>query len=127
MPVEAESQRERLERLALHIASAMPKFVQVSQVTSHDELEILIAPTGVTPVLTFLRDNSECLFNSLVDIAGVDFPQRENRFEVVYNILSVHHNQRVRVRTYTDELTPIDSAVPVHLSADWFEREAWDM
>lgn len=127
MPVEAESKRDRLERLGVHIASSMPKFVQVAQVTAQDELEILIAPTGVTPVLTFLRDNSECLFNNLVDVAGVDFPQRENRFEVVYNILSVHHNERVRVRTYTDELTPIDSAVPVFKSADWFEREAWDM
>jgi len=77
--------------------------------------------------LLLLLLTSRCLFNNLIDIAGVDFPQRTNRFEVVYNMLSVHHNERVRVRTYTDELTPIDSAVPVFKAANWFEREAWDM
>ncbi|CAL1270219.1 unnamed protein product [Larinioides sclopetarius] len=87
----------------------------------------MISPDGVIPVLTFLKDHHLAQFESLVDIAGVDVPTREYRFEIVYNLLSLRYNARIRVKTYTDELTPIDSACDVYKAANWYEREIWDM
>ena len=79
------------------------------------------------PLLTFLRDDPSCLFKILVDVAGVDYPERTPRFEVVYQLLSLKHNTRVRVKLATDAQTPVPSATPVFSSANWFEREVWDM
>merc|ERR1712048_765250 len=81
----------------------MPKYVQKVQLTSGDELEILIAPEGLLPVMSFLKDHHNAQFASLVDIAGLDMPTREYRFEVVYNLLSLRYNARIRVKTYDDE------------------------
>lgn len=97
------------------------------QLTSGDELEILIAPSGVVPVLQFLKDNHYAQFTNLTDIAGMDVPCRKYRFEIIYNLLSVRYNSRVRVKTYTDELTPVDSCNEVFKAANWYEREIWDM
>lgn len=104
----------------------MPKFVQQFSVYK-DELVICIAPEGVEPVLTFLRDHSQALYKSVVDIAGVDYPTRSKRFEVVYNLLSYKHGSRIRVKTYADEVTPVPTSVTVYRGADWYEREVWDM
>ncbi len=79
------------------------------------------------PLLEFLRDNEECLFAQLMDIAGVDYPEREHRFEVVYQLLSLKHNRRIRVKVHTDEATPVPSACGLFSSAGWYEREVWDM
>jgi NADH-quinone oxidoreductase subunit C len=79
------------------------------------------------PVLTRLRDAPNLLFEQLIDVCGVDYPDRPLRFEVVYNLLSVSHNLRVRVKVATDEDTPVPSVVGVYPSANWFEREAWDL
>jgi len=68
-----------------------------------------------------------CRFTQLVDICGADYPSREKRFDVVYHLLSLHRNQRIRVKIQTDETTPVPSAVPVWPAANWFEREAFDM
>jgi len=104
----------------------MPKFVQQFSVYK-DELVIYICPAGVEPVLTFLRDHTNALYKSAVDIAGVDYPSRDKRFEVVYNLLSYKHNSRIRVKTYADEVSPVPSSVPVYRGADWYEREIWDL
>lgn len=77
--------------------------------------------------LTFLRDDTNCLFKILVDVCGVDYPEREERFEVVYHLLSLKHNQRIRVKVSTDEDTPVPSVVGVFSTANWFEREVWDL
>ena len=105
----------------------LPKYVQAAQVTHVSELEIMVAPSAIIPVLTFLRDHGPAQFKSLVDVAGVDIISRKNRFEVVYNLLSVANNARIRVKTYTDELGPVDSATEVFNAANWMEREVWDM
>ena len=63
----------------------------------------------------------------LVDLCGVDYPEREQRFEVVYHLLSLKHNQRIRVKVATDEATPVPSVIEVFGAADWYERETWDM
>ena len=119
--------RENLSEFGKYVADCMPKYVQKVQLTAGDELEVLIAPEGVIPVLSFLKNHHNAQFASLVDIAGVDVPTREYRFEIVYNLLSLRYNSRIRVKTYTDEMTPIDSACSVFRAADWYEREIWDM
>lgn len=92
-----------------------------------DELVIRTRPQYIQKVLTFLRDDSQCQFRCLVDLCGTDYPEREQRFDVVYNLLSVQQNNRIRVKVATDEVTPVPSVSSVFPSAEWFEREAWDM
>ena len=91
------------------------------------ELCIEVAREAVVRVLTYLRDDEACRFGALMDVCGVDWPQRPLRFDVVYNLLSMRHNRRIRVKVATDENTPVPSAVPVFPSAGWFERETWDL
>ena len=99
----------------------------VEKQVAYDELTIVVAAGAIPRVLTFLRDEPSLLFKELVDLCGVDYPERERRFDVVYHLLSMHHNQRIRVKVETDEATPVPSVVPVFPNANWFEREAWDM
>lgn len=117
----------QLTDYGVFIAECLPKYVQKVQIAHGDELEIMIAPEGIIPVLTFLKDHHLAQFESLADIGGVDVPTREYRFEIVYNLLSLRYNARIRVKTYTDELTPLDSACEVYKAANWYEREIWDM
>lgn len=91
------------------------------------ELSLTIRREAIRQVLFFLRDDANCLFRQLVDICGVDFPERDERFEVVYNLLSTTHNLRVRVKVMVSEGTPVDSVTDIFSSANWYEREAWDM
>lgn len=110
-----------------YIHDILPKYVQQTQLTHNNELEVLIHPDGIIPVLTFLRDHQNSEFRQLQDVTVVDIPKNVCRFELVYNLLSITYNSRIRVKTYTDELTPVDSATSVFNSANWAEREAWDM
>jgi len=120
-------EKKTLTDFGRYVAECLPKYVQKVQLATGNELEILIAPEGIVPVLSFLKDHHNCQFTSLADIAGMDVPARPNRFEVIYNLLSLRFNSRIRIKTYTDELTPIDSAYEVHVGANWYEREIWDM
>ncbi|NP_001088497.1 uncharacterized protein LOC495365 [Xenopus laevis] len=117
----------QLSAFGEYVAEIMPKYVQQVQVTCNGELEVMVHPDGVIPVLVFLRDHTNAQFKSLADLTAVDIPARTNRFEIVYNLLSLRFNSRMRVKTYADELTPIESAVPVFQAANWYEREVWDM
>lgn len=117
---------EALTELGAYISEALPKeALEIS--VEHDELMLVANPAGITRVLSFLRDDANCLFKQLVDLCGVDYPEREQRFDVVYNLLSLSHNQRIRVKIRTDEATPVPSVVEVFNSAGWYEREAWDL
>jgi len=90
------------------------------------ELVIQVKRDDIVRVLTYLRDNVNCQFKQLVDLCGVDYPEREERFEVVYNLLSMTLNRRIRVKVRTGgELVP--SVVGVFSTAGWFERECWDL
>ncbi|ORX66678.1 or F420H2 dehydrogenase [Basidiobolus meristosporus CBS 931.73] len=109
-----------------YLMSVLPKYIQQFSVYK-DELTLHVAPTSVLEVLEFLRDHDSAQFKSLVDICGADYPGRTNRFEVVYNLLSLRYNSRIRVKTYCDEVTPVPSSVGLFNGANWFEREAWDM
>jgi len=91
------------------------------------ELTLRVQAGAIARVLTYLRDEPNCQFKLLLDLCGVDYPEREERFEVVYHLLSPRQNQRVRVKVGTDEVTPVPSVTGVFASAMWYEREAWDM
>ncbi len=96
-------------------------------VVAYGELMVTIEASAVTKLLTFLRDDQNCQFKQLVDVTAVDYPDREARFTVVYNLLSLRHNQRVRVKTTVAEGTTLASVVGVFSSANWLEREVWDL
>ncbi|MDB5431010.1 MAG: hypothetical protein JWP35_2126 [Caulobacter sp.] len=92
-----------------------------------DELT-LTGPAGrVVEALTQLRDHPDCRFAQLIDLCGVDYPERPMRFDVVYHLLSLTKNHRVRLKVQTDEDTPVPSVTSVYPCADWYEREAFDM
>jgi len=117
---------ETLERLGETIASALAGSV-VGYWVAQDELTITASARDIVQVATFLRDDERCRFISFVDITAVDWPSREQRFDVVYHLLSPRLNQRIRVKAPTDEVTPVPSAVDVYAGANWFEREAFDL
>ncbi len=94
---------------------------------AYGELMVIAEAAAVPKLLTFLRDDQNCQFKQLVDVTAVDYPEREARFTVVYNLLSLRHNQRVRVKTAVAEGVPMASVTGVFSSAIWFEREVWDM
>lgn len=91
------------------------------------ELTINVARNAIKGVLKQLRDDARCQFEVLIDICGVDWPAREDRFDVVYHLLSPRLNQRIRVKLTTNETEPVPSAIEIFPAADWFEREAYDM
>ncbi|MEQ1670192.1 MAG: NADH-quinone oxidoreductase subunit C [Hyphomicrobium sp.] len=95
--------------------------------TAHGEQTLTVAVDDLTAVLTYLRDDPACQFAVLIDICGVDYPAREKRFEVVYHLLSPRLNKRIRVKTSTDETTPVASVNDIYPAANWYEREAYDM
>src|SRR5713226_687165 len=92
----------------------------------YDELTVTVRPAAIVPFLRFLHDDGRLAFVSLIDVCGVDWPQRPQRFDVVYHLLSPRKNKRIRVKIMTDEDTPIPSITPVFPGADWFERETYD-
>ena len=98
-----------------------------SSVIAHGELTITAAAGKIGDVLKTLRDDPGCQFEILIDLAGVDYPERAQRFEVVYHLLSPRLNQRIRVKIAADEATQVPSVIPVFPNADWYEREAYDM
>ncbi|GEO82162.1 NADH-quinone oxidoreductase subunit C [Pararhodospirillum oryzae] len=117
---------ESLTELGARIETALPTDV-VRASLERDELVVIALRPAIVRVLTFLRDDSACRCKQLVDLCAVDYPGREERFEVVYNLLSLHHNHRVRVKIGAAEDTPVPSVTRVFSTAGWFEREAWDM
>lgn len=94
---------------------------------SYDELNVSATPETILALLTFLRDDARCGFISMIDICGVDWPQREKRFDVVYHLLSPKQNLRIRIKVAVADGESVPSATAVYKGAEWFEREAWDM
>ena len=115
-----------LEALGEKVAAAFPQDVLRREI-AHDELIVGVRREAIVRVLQFLRDDPDCRFGILVDICGVDYPERAERLEVVYNLLSLTHNRRIRLKVTTDEQTPVPSATPIYSAAGWFERECWDL
>tara|TARA_R110002096_G_scaffold342687_3_gene535684 strand:+ start:1260 stop:1883 length:624 start_codon:yes stop_codon:yes gene_type:complete len=120
------SSDEELKDLGEHIVSKNSNDV-IDYKVAYNELTVNARRDKITNLLTFLRDDANCKFVQLSDVCGVDYPEREERFDVVYHLLSMHHNQRIRVKITTDEETTVPSVCDVFPSANWYEREAWDM
>ena len=91
------------------------------------ELTLSVEAPDIVRMASFLRDDAQCQFKLLIDICGVDYPSRARRFDVVYHLLSIAKNQRIRLTLETDDATPVPSLVSVYPAAAWFEREAFDM
>lgn len=94
---------------------------------AYDELTVSVSKESLINVLTFLRDDVQCQFINLTDISGVDYPERAERFDVVYQLMSPRQNLRMRVKVTADEDVLVPSATAVFIGADWFEREIYDM
>ena len=94
---------------------------------AHDELSLTTSAGNIVSVLRFLRDDTQTQFACMIDICGVDYPQRKARFEIVYHLLSPRQNMRVRVKLSVDAATTVPSCVEIYPGADWFERETYDM
>lgn len=117
---------EALIELGEVVAAAKPDAVKCQRIT-HDELTLVSDPGSIIELLKFLQGNAACQFTTLVDICGVDYPDREQRFEVVYHLLSMRQNQRIRITVPVSEDEIVPSCIELYPAADWFEREVFDM
>jgi NADH-quinone oxidoreductase subunit C len=115
-----------LEALAAHLSASLPDAVLGSEIR-HGELCVRVAREALPRVLQFLRDDDRCRFAVLADLCGVDYPDRAQRFEVVYNLLSMALNQRIRIKLEVGENEPVPSVTGLFSCAGWWEREAWDL
>jgi NADH-quinone oxidoreductase subunit C len=117
---------EALNKLGTYLTGKLgPKLVGFE--VAIGELSIDVKRDAIPEVVAFLRDDERCRFGCLIDLCGVDYPEREERFDVVYHLLSPWLNHRIRVRTKAGEETPVPSIVPLFPAANWFEREAYDL
>ncbi|MCF3935101.1 NADH-quinone oxidoreductase subunit C [Acuticoccus sp. M5D2P5] len=109
----------------------MIRVAQADAVIEHKiefgQLTVMLTRSGLVEVVRFLRDDPRTAFVNLVDICGVDWPARAERFDVVYHFLSPVHNLRIRLKVMTDERTPVPSLSGIFPAADWYEREAYDL
>jgi NADH-quinone oxidoreductase subunit C len=115
--------REYREYLMEHL----PSKVEVQHLSDDKALVIHTAPEHIVSILAFLRDDARSQYKVLTDITAVDYPERDERFEVVYNLLSLRFSTRIRVKLRADETMLVPSATAVYSAANWFEREVWDM
>ena len=117
---------DALTALATHIQTACSDAVLGFDI-AFGELTVAVAPSGLVALVAFLKTDPACKFNSLVDITAVDYPGRAARFDVVYHFLSMYQNHRIRLRVALRETDMLPSIIDVHPSANWFEREVFDM
>jgi NADH-quinone oxidoreductase subunit C len=116
----------RLDALGQTIVSALPGAATEHNV-AFNQLTVAVRADKIVEVVKFLRDDPGCRFVSLIDVTAVDYPKREQRFDVVYHLLSPTLNTRVRLRAEAGEMTQVPSIIEVFPGADWFERETYDL
>ncbi|MGR3486091.1 MAG: NADH-quinone oxidoreductase subunit C [Paracoccaceae bacterium] len=124
------AQREALAELGEHVAMRRPDCVSGHEVTVHDdqaELTVDVKLASLPGLVEFLRGDDETRFSTLVDITAVDYPGRKKRFTVVYHFLSMYRNHRIRLRAQARASDMVPSITGIHPSANWFEREIFDM
>lgn len=117
---------EALQELGEMIAAAQPDAVLEVRVAV-GELTLIATLAGLRRLVTHLRDNAACAFTTLIDVTAVDYPERDDRFEVVYHFLSMPQNQRVRVKIAVAEDEVVPSITDLNPAANWFEREVFDL
>ncbi len=117
---------ESLKNLGDHLRAKLGDAIASHEI-AYGELNVVAQASVIKTVLAFLRDDPECGFTSLMDVTAVDYPTREKRFDVVYHLLSMTKNRRIRVKVATDEDGQVPSVVSLFPTANWFERETYDM
>jgi len=117
---------DALTELGTHLGLKRPDCV-LSWHVALGELTVEVAPSSLVSFVEFLKGDASCRFSTLIDITAVDHPEREARFDVVYHFLSMYQNQRIRLKCAVREEEMIPSITEVHPSANWFEREVFDM
>ena len=117
---------ETLQKLGEMIVAALPG-AAIDHAVAFGQLTVAVHAAGIVEVVRFLRDDPGCRFVSIIDVTAVDYPGRENRFDVVYHLLSPTLNARIRLRAEASETTQVPSIIEVFPGADWFEREAYDL
>ncbi len=118
--------QQALTELARHLDAALGDYLQSSEVV-HGELNLRAPVESLERIIKFLRDDSSCRFEMLIDICGVDYPERDPRFDVVYHLLSIGNNLRIRVKVGVEEEGAVPSMIGLYNTAGWFEREVWDL
>ena len=117
---------ESLLGLGDHVAASVPGAV-IDRAVAHGELTLVLDPARLVETVKFLRDDPACLFICFIDLTAVDYPEREQRFDVVTHLLSPKYIRRIRIKVATDERTPVASLTDFYPAANWFEREAYDL
>ena len=117
---------QALKDLEAHLDATLGDYIQSSTIT-HGELTLEVRVEALERIIKFLRDDSACHFEMLIDICGVDYPEREPRFDVVYHLLSISNNMRIRVKARVEEEAAVPSVSGRYSTAGWFEREVWDL
>ena len=118
--------QQALKDLAGHLDATHGDYIQSSEIV-HGELSLSIRVAALERMIKFLRDDSTCRFEMLIDICGVDYPEREPRFDVVYHLLSISNNLRIRLKVGVEEDGTVPSVAVLYSTAGWFEREVWDL
>jgi len=126
MGCEMAKNDDALAALDTYLHAHLGEMIEASTL-SYGELTVTVIRERLLQVLQFLRDDDNCQFISLIDISGVDYPARSQRFDVCYHLLSPRKNMRLRLKVMTDEETDIPSACSIYAGADWYEREVYDM
>jgi len=119
---------DKIREFGKNIIAMAPQWFERGEIRRNELILVLAESSELPKVARFLRDHTTALFKMVVDITAVDYPSNtERRFEVVYNLLSLHWNARIRLKTLVDEVTPVPTIVPLYSAANWWEREVWDM
>jgi NADH dehydrogenase (ubiquinone) Fe-S protein 3 len=115
------------QHLNLNYAKFLGKILPTKNILLFkNELILIVSSEKLLPVISFLKNSVNCQYKILTSISGTDYLEKNLRFEVSYELLSIQYNSRIRVKTYVDEITPIESITSVYSAADWWEREIWD-
>jgi NADH dehydrogenase (ubiquinone) Fe-S protein 3 len=116
----------QLEKFGKSLMKMIPNKIE-KIIYRNDELILHVSTMNLLKIMKFLKNHTNCQFKQLSDISGTDYPERKNRFEVAYQLLSIQYNTRIRIKTFVDEITDVPSVTNIFSSADWMEREVWDM
>lgn len=115
-----------LAKYGNYLLGLLPKHIQKISIFK-DELTLHVLPASIPTTLELLRDHKDCRYKQLMELTAVDWPTQQDRFELIYSLLSVDHNSRILVKSWTNELAPVPSVSHLFSSAIWSEREVWDM
>jgi NADH-quinone oxidoreductase subunit C len=117
---------DELRQMGDAIAAALPGKIESASI-AYGELTLAAKADRLVEIVTYLRDDPSCLFVCFIDLTAVDYPTREQRFDVVVHLLSPKHNRRIRIKVATDAETPVPSLTGLYPAANWYEREAYDL